>query len=135
MAGALGGPWRSWPRRLRPRTPQDCPHCRSALATPAPPAAPRLVPPWRAPGRRGGRPLTVSTAGFACPNPACVYVGVTDAAVHALVGDGHHGRDHIQDFRCQACGAKVSARRATALYRLTTPAAQISQVLTALAEV
>jgi len=59
---------------------------------------------------------------------------VTDAAVHALVGDGHHGRDHIQTFRCQACGTKVSARRDTALYRLTTPAVQISQVLTALAE-
>lgn len=36
--------------------------------------------------------------------------------------------------RCQACGTKISARRDTALYRLTTPAAQISQVLTALAE-
>jgi IS1 family transposase/transposase-like protein len=76
----------------------------------------------------------VSTHGYACPNPACPYVGVTDAAVHALVGDGHHGRDRIQDFRCQACGTKVSARRDTALYRLTTPATRVSQVLTALAE-
>ncbi len=33
----------------------------------------------------------------------CLYVGITDAAVHALVADGHHGRDRIQDVRCQAC--------------------------------
>ena len=76
----------------------------------------------------------VATAGHACPNPACRYHGITDAAVHALVGRGHHGPERIQDFRCQACGTKVSARRDTALYRLKTPTAQVSQVLTALAE-
>ena len=122
-----------WPRRLRPRTPQDCPACcqtTSALApTPAPP-----VPPWRPSQHRRGRPKMIATAGHACPNPACPYHGSTDAAVHALVGCGHHGRERIQDFRCQACGTKVSARRDTALYRLKTPTAQISRVLTALAE-
>jgi hypothetical protein len=55
--------------------------------------------------------------------------------VHALVADGHHGRtDHIQDFVCQACGSRVSARWGTALYQLKTPPARISEVLSALAE-
>ena len=123
-----------WPRQLRPRTSHDCPTCRqttraAATAAPAPP-----VPPWRPFQRRCGRPKTIGTAGHACPNPACAYHGITDAAVHALVGCGHHGAERIQDFRCQACGTKVSARRDTALYRLKTPTAQVSQVLTALAE-
>jgi hypothetical protein len=114
-AGAVGGRWQPEPRPLRPRTPHDCPHGRMAPATPVPPAAPPSVLPWRAPGRRRGRPTTVTTAGFACPHPAGPDGGVTDAAIHALVGDGHHGDDHIQDFRCQACGTTGSARRATAL--------------------
>jgi IS1 family transposase/transposase-like protein len=134
VAWVVRGRWRGWPRPLRPRTPHDCPGCRAALATPAPSGPPTPAPPWRADARRGGRPKAVPSEGFACPNPTCPYVGVTEAAVHALVGDGHHGRDRIQDFRCQACHTKVSARRDTALYRLTTPAAQVSQVLTALAE-
>jgi len=122
------------PRRLRPRTPADCPACRPHLGTPPPvqPAAPP-VRPWRVQPRRGA-PKRIRTAGFACPNPTCPYVGITDEAVHALVGFGHHGRDRIQDYRCQACGTKVSSRRDTPLYRLKTPAVQVSQVLTALAE-
>ncbi len=121
-----------WPRRLRPGTPQDCPACQQPTAAAAAPTA--TVPPWRPAQRCRGRPKMVATAGHACPNPACRYYGLTDAAVHALVGCGHHGAEHIQDFRCQACGTKVSARRDTALYRLKTPTAQVSQVLTALAE-
>ncbi len=122
-----------WPHRLRPCTPHDCPACCQTTSAPAPAPTP-TVPPWRPSQRRRGRPQTIATAGHACPNPACRYYGITDAAVHALVGCGHHGAERIQDFRCQACGTKVSARRDTALYRLKTPAAQISQVLTALAE-
>ncbi len=122
-----------WPRRLRPCTPQDCPACCQATGAVAPVPAP-TVPPWRSSQRRRGRPQTIATAGHACPNPACPYYGITDAAVHALVGYGHHGAEHIQDFRCQACQTKVSARRDTALYRLKTPATHVSQVLTALAE-
>ena len=121
-----------WPRQLRPRTPQDCPACQQT--TDAAPTAAPAVPPWRPSQPRRGRPQTIPTAGHACPNPACPYHGITDAAVHALVGCGHHGAERIQDFRCQACQTKVSARRDTALYRLKTPTAQVSQVLTALAE-
>jgi IS1 family transposase len=77
----------------------------------------------------------VATEGYACPSPTCGYHGITDAAVHALIGYGHHGTtDRIQDFRCQACGTKVSARRGTALYQLTTPPARVGEVLGALAE-
>jgi len=55
--------------------------------------------------------------------------------VHALIGYGHHGTtDRIQDFLCQACGTKVSARRGTALYQLKTPPARVGEVLSALAE-
>jgi transposase-like protein len=55
--------------------------------------------------------------------------------MHALVGNGHHGTtDRIQDFACQACGTKVSARRGTALYHLKTPPGRIGEVLSALAE-
>jgi IS1 family transposase len=33
----------------------------------------------------------VETEGFACPNNQCPYAGITDAHIHALVGDGKHG--------------------------------------------
>jgi IS1 family transposase/transposase-like protein len=84
---------------------------------------------------RRGRRKTVNTYGQACPNPDCNYYQVSDPAVHALVGYGHHGRhDRIQDFYCQACHKKFSARRHTALYGLKTPAAPIALVLHAIAE-
>ncbi len=91
-----------------------------------------------------GRKKSVDTRGQACPNPDCVYRAITDPAIHALVGYGHHGRlDPIQDFYCQAChrtpalagGAReFSARRHTPLYRLRSPAARVAQVLHAIAE-
>jgi transposase-like protein len=77
----------------------------------------------------------VNTEGFACPNQQCAYCGITDAHIHALVGDGKHGQtEHIQTFRCQACHATFTARRHTPLYRLKTPSHQVAMVLTALAE-
>ena len=72
------------------------------------------------------------TEGFACPNHQCPYFGITDAQVHALVGDGTHGRaEQIQTLRCQACHPTFTARRHTPLYRLQTPSHQIAMVLTA----
>jgi len=77
----------------------------------------------------------VNTEGYACPNRKCSYYGVTEAQIHALVGDGKHGRDErIQTFRCQACRTTFSARRDTPLYRLKTPSHQVAVVLSALAE-
>ncbi len=77
----------------------------------------------------------MNTNGFACPNQQCPYSGITDAHIHALVGDGKHGQaERIQTFRCQACRTTFTARRNTPLYRLKTPSQQIAVVLAALAE-
>jgi len=122
-------------RHGRPRTPDECAHCRQAgtlspraLQTPG-------VRPWREGTRRRGAPRRIATEGYAGQTPGCLYAGITDSQVHALVADGHHGRtDHIQDFTCQACGHRVSARRGTALFPLKIPPARIGAVLSALAE-
>jgi IS1 family transposase/transposase-like protein len=122
-------------RLLRPRAPQDCAACRAQLTAPVLPPAVSAVAPWRAGTRRRGAPRRVATDGYACPSPACRYRGSTDAAVHALIGYGHHGTtDRIQDFVCQACGTKVSARWGTAFYQVKTPPARVGEVLSALAE-
>jgi transposase-like protein len=123
-------------RLLKPRTPLDCPACRlgSIVSSGAGPAA-VLVRPWPEVKSRRGAPKRVNTAGFACPNPQCPYFGITDAHIHALVGDGKHGQaEQIQTFRCQACHSTFSARRHTPLYRLKTPSHQVAMVLSALAE-
>jgi hypothetical protein len=73
--------------------------------------------------------------GYACPNQQCLYFGITDAHIHALVGDGTHGRaERFPTFRGPACHTTFSARRDTPLYRLKTPSQQIAMVLAALAE-
>ncbi len=126
----------SLPRLLKPRTPDDCPACRLG----SPPslgggAVSEPVRPWCEVKSRRGAPKRIDTDGFACPNQQCRYFSITDARVHALVGDGKHGRaEQIQTFRCQACRTTFSARRDTPLYRLKTPSHQIAVVLSALAE-
>jgi IS1 family transposase len=124
------------PRRLKPRSPLDCPACCLA-SSPSSAGEPALAPvrPWREIKSRRGAPKRVNTTGFACPNQQCRYFGITDARVHALVGDGKHGQaEHIQTFRCQACRTTFSARRDTPLYRLKTSSHQVAMVLSALAE-
>jgi hypothetical protein len=107
-------------RLLKPRTPLDCPICRLASPGVGPASAP--VRPWCEVKSRRGAPKRVNTEGFACTNEQCPYFGITDAHVHALVGDGKHGHaERIQTFRCQACRTTFSARRHTPLYRLKTP--------------
>ncbi len=123
-------------RLLKPRTPLDCPACRlsSTLSSGMEPS-PLPVRPWREVKSQRGAPKRVNTQGFACPNHQCLYFGITEAHIHALVGDGTHGRaEQIQTFRCQACHTTFSARRHTPLYRLKTPSQQVAVVLTALAE-
>jgi IS1 family transposase len=84
---------------------------------------------------RRGAPKQVNTQGYTCPNRKCSYFGIIDAHIHALVGDGKHGRaERIQTFRCQACHTTFSARRDTPLYRLKTPSHHVAMVLSALAE-
>ena len=132
-----GGAKRSrFHRLLKPRCPDDCPACRLAsTASSGEEPAPGPVRPWREVKSRRGAPKRVNTEGFACLNLQCPYCGITDAQVHALVGDGKHGHaEQIQTFRCQACRTTFSARRDTPLYRLKTPSQQIAVVLSALAE-
>src|SRR5215467_12519009 len=123
-------------RLLKPRCQDDCPACR--LASPVSSGgepAPAPVRPWCEVKSRRGAPKRINTEGFACLNQQCLYFGVTDAHLHALVGDGKHGRaEPIQTFRCQACHSTFTSRRNTPLYRLKTPADQVAIVLTALAE-
>ena len=74
-------------------------------------------------------PFSLKSApmGFACPNQACVYFGISDAHIHALVGDGLYGHaERIQRLRCQACGRTFSARLHTPLYRLKTPSQRVA---------
>src|SRR5258708_151011 len=118
---------------LKPRTPLDCPLCRLFSSGVRP--APAPVRPWREVKSRRGAPKRIPTAGFACPKQQCPYFGITDASIHALVGDGKHGHgEQIQTFRCQACRTTFTSRRNTPLYRLKTPSHQIAMVLSALAE-
>ncbi len=123
-------------RLLKPRTPDDCPACRlasTASSVGGPASAP--VRPWCEVKSRRGAPKRINSQGYACPNQQCAYFGITDAHIHALVGDGKHGQaERIQTFRCQACRTTFSARRNTPLYRLKTPSQQIGMVLSALAE-
>ena len=123
-------------RLLKPCSPRDCPACRlSCTLSSGVELAPPPVRPWREVKSRRGAPKRLNTEGFACPNHQCPYSGITDAHIHALVGDGKHGRaEQIQTFRCQACHITFSARRDTPLYRLKTPSQQVAVVLTALAE-
>jgi IS1 family transposase/transposase-like protein len=97
--------------------------------------SPALPRPWREGCSRRGAPRRIPTDGYACRRPGCPYYGVTDAHIHALIAAGRPGRtDRIQQFRCQACGAKVSARSGTALAQLKTPPMRIGEGLAALAE-
>jgi IS1 family transposase len=136
-SSSRGGAKRSTLQRLlKPRSSDDCPACRLA-STPSSGAGPAPLPvrPWPEVKSRRGAPKRIDTEGFACPNQQCVYFGITDAHMHALVGDGKHGHaERIQTFRCQACGTTFSARRHTPLYRLKTPSQQVVMVLAALAE-
>ncbi len=116
-------------RLLKPRTPLDCPACRLSSTLPSGVgSAPLPVRPWREVKSRRGAPKRIDTQGFACPNHQCPYFGITDAHIHALVGDGTHGRvEQIQTFRGPACRTTFSARRHTPLYRLKTPSRAGSQ--------
>jgi IS1 family transposase/transposase-like protein len=123
-------------RLLKPRTPNDCPSCCQQAAAALAIASPNLsAPPWRDRKSRRGAPKRIATQGFACPHPACPYYQVSVAQIHALVGDGTHGKtERIQTFRCQACRTTFSAHRNTPLYRLKTASDRVAEVLAALAE-
>jgi hypothetical protein len=92
-------------RLLKPRSPDDCPAC-CLGSTPSLGGGPAslLVRPWSEVKSRRGAPKRIHADGYACPNRQCTYFGITDASIHALVGDGKHGHaEHIQTFRYQTC--------------------------------
>ncbi len=124
------------PRLPRPKTGADCPLCQVQSGTDIDEGPGVVVPrPWREGRRPQGRKKVSRTRGFACDNQACVYYGITDPAIHALVADGHHGKhERIQDLKCQVCGHKFTVRRHTVLYRLKTHSARVAEALTFLAE-
>jgi hypothetical protein len=80
-------------RLLKPRIPLACPDCRlSCTHSSQVEPVPVPVRPWSEVKSRRGAPKRRPTAGFACPDQQCAYFGITDDRIHALVGDGTHGR-------------------------------------------
>ena len=122
------------PRQWRPKSPADCPQCQQGITF----AHPQInwdVQPYCEYKSRRGRKKSVSTAGYACPNPRCRYFGNTRADVHALVSHGKRGKRHdIQYFKCQACHKAFTSRRGSVLYYLKTNADRVEFSLWFLAE-
>ncbi len=123
------------PRPLKPKTANDCPWCRAEKNIQDDPQSKQPPKPWREVKSPRGRKKTISTQGYACPNQDCIYFGIADERIHALVGYGRHGKtDVIQDLRCSYCGRKISVRWGTALYRLKTSSVRVALILALLAE-
>jgi transposase-like protein len=93
------------------------------------------VKPWQELKSRRGRKKRVQTEGHCCLNPRCDYVGISNAEVHVLVGNGKGGKNKdIKLFRCQGCKSSFTSRRGTPLYYLKTTAVTIELCLWLLAE-
>ena len=124
------------PRPLKPKTGADCPLCQVEQGAHIDEGSAAVLPrPWREGRSRRGRKKESVTEGYACDNMDCMYYGITDPALHALVADGHPGKyERIQDLKCQACGHKFTVRRHTVLYRLKTHSVRVAEALTFLAE-
>jgi transposase-like protein len=121
-------------RKWRPKSPANCPACQDGHQLAIKPIR-RQVKPWREYKSTRGRKKKIKTQGHACPNPHCRYFGITDEAVHALVGNGKRGKQgHIQTFKCQCCQTSFSSRRDTPLYHLKTHPDRIEMCLWLLAE-
>lgn len=121
-------------RRWRAKSPHDCPSCRSGVRFESPVIQWKVTPYAQCKSKRG-RKKRIASQGYACPNGACAYFGIIDAAVHALVSHGKRGKGHdIQYFKCQACQKTFTCRRGTPLYYLKTDVKRIEFVLWFLAE-
>ena len=127
--------WVTWqqhrPRRWKPQSPRDCPHCQSGVKLQKLRSKADIRPYTERKSRRG-RKKQVSTRGYACPNLECDYCGVTDDSLHALVGYGLH--NGIQRFKCQVCAKVFTSRINTPLYYLKNDPKQVEFVLWFLAE-
>ena len=122
------------PRKWKPNSPHDCPDCLAGVTLVALPD-PASVVPWSERKSKRGPKKKVHTSGFACPHPDCDYFGITDAAIHALVGFGWIDQAQtIRKLRCQACRKTFSVRKGTPLYYLKTQPERVEMVLWFLAE-
>jgi hypothetical protein len=122
------------PRRWQPKSPDDCADCQATVERVALPD-PQTVVPWSDRKRERGPKKRVKTDGFACLRVGCDYFGITDAAIHALVGFGFTDQAKtIQRLCCQACRQTFSSRRGTPLYYLKSTAKEVEMVLWFLAE-
>jgi len=121
------------PAVLRPKSERDCQLCCEAKGKQGIPKR-EMPESWQRRKGRGGPKKKVVTEGYFCPNKSCEYYEITEEPIHALVGYGTHGtREVIQDFKCQACGKKFTARRNTILYRLKSYSGLIEKILWLLA--
>ena len=122
-------------RKLKPQTPDDCELCRIGVHKPKRHRF-RKVTPYSETKNRAGKKKTSNSEGRACPRRCCVYYGITDMKIHALVSNGWwHGKaESIRQWKCQACGCRFTDRRNTPLYRLKTGSVHVAQSLTAMAE-
>ena len=82
------------PRQWCPKSPEDCPQCQECVTLSQSQINWNVQPYGEVKSRRG-RKKSISTAGYACPNPACRYFGNTLEYVHALVSHGKRGKAHI----------------------------------------
>ena len=123
------------PRRWKPRSPKDCPHCCEGLSLESCPVQRKVEPYTTERKSMRGRKKEICTTGFACLNPLCDFFGITDDQVHALVGNGKRGiKGDIQHFRCQWRRTDFSCRRNTPRYYLKTASDRIEMVPWLMAE-
>jgi hypothetical protein len=86
-------------------------------------------------GDSRGRKKRVKTEGYACPNPGCMYHGITDENIHALAGCGKVDEAKlIPRLRCQSCKTTFSSGWGTPLYYLKGATQQVEMVLWFLVE-
>jgi transposase-like protein/IS1 family transposase len=127
----LHNQWKSLKQRCwKPATPHDCTLCCNQVDLHV--IKQQWVVPYSLTKSPRGRKKSVDTHGFACPNPDCRYCAISDDAIHALVGYGHHNR--IPRFKCQACGRVFTSRLGTPLYYLKSDLQRVEMVLWFLAE-
>jgi hypothetical protein len=122
------------PAVMRPKSEMDCQHCVKEKGEKANPEQKKAIVAWRERKGRGGRRRGISTEGYFCSNKGCEYYGIRDERIHALVGDGSHGKHEvIRDLKCQACGKKFTIRKHTILYRLKTHSGMVEKIMWLLA--
>ena len=122
------------PRKWKPRSPKDCPSCKSGISLVILRPNTDVIPYADRKSTRG-RKKDVATQGHACPNLDCDYFGVSDQQLHAIVGDGKRGiHKNIQYLQCQWCNKRFTSRLHTPLYRLKIDEDHVVLVLMLLAE-